>query len=125
MYNCRYNSLDSEEAKLVWKSSYKVPCGSSMKDCPETSGNRPRRFPTGFQQISSKNSRPTMTCLTAIMYIAENASYFFYFTETCRKPPRLVFEGLRRFLEVSRKSFSISRSSIQPAPLSVNDILGL
>ena len=27
------------------------PCGQSMKDCPETSGNGPWRFPAGFRKI--------------------------------------------------------------------------
>ena len=28
-----------------------VLCGPSMTSCPETSGNRPQRFPEGFRQI--------------------------------------------------------------------------
>ena len=59
----------------------------------------------GFRQVSSKKSKslvfPDLLWHgIQLMYIAENASDFCYFTETCRKPPRPVSGGFRRFPEV-------------------------
>ena len=58
-----------------------IPCGPSMMDYPETSGNLCGRFPAGYR---------IFLLMKFLFILITNL-------ETCRKPPRPVFGGFRRF----------------------------
>ena len=73
---------------------FELPCGPSMTDCPKTSGNRPRRFPAGFLQVSGKQTKSLVISAFFELYIYSQiyqrdgtTSDFVYLLETCWKPP--------------------------------------
>jgi hypothetical protein len=78
-----FSKKEDEEAFLH------VPCGPSMMDYPETSGNQPQRFLAGLRQVSK-----VFICMTFF-------SKFFLLIEKFGNLPETFAAGFRRFPEVS------------------------
>ena len=77
-----------------------------MKDCPETSGNRPRRFPAGFLKIDKITGIFSMHISRKKFHSRSGiTSDFGFLLESYQKPMPPVFGGFQRFPEVSGQSF--------------------